>query len=120
MQWTLQSHETNDVATDGEVVWSGYPDAGIKLAMMLRITPTTVAKEPGRRGEHEVSRNTIRAGKAGLFRRTCGDELVCFLPLHTRLRVRKTPGLPCALRFRKRLRDADLGRKRAARTRTVI
>jgi hypothetical protein len=27
-------HETNDVATDGEVVWFWRPDAGAKLAMM--------------------------------------------------------------------------------------
>ena len=38
-----------------------------------------------------------RAGNAGLFRRTCGDLLACFLHLHARLRVRQTPGIPCAL-----------------------
>jgi hypothetical protein len=31
---------------------------------------------------------TIRAGNAGMFRRTCGDLLVCFFHLHARLRVR--------------------------------
>jgi hypothetical protein len=31
MRWTLQRHETNDVATDGEVVWFWRPDAGVKL-----------------------------------------------------------------------------------------
>src|SRR5262245_51911217 len=31
-RWTLQRHETNDVATDGEVVWSWPPDAEVKLA----------------------------------------------------------------------------------------
>ncbi len=43
---------TSDVAADGEVVWSWRPDAGAKLAMMLRITLTTVAKKPGHRGDH--------------------------------------------------------------------
>src|SRR5215475_11559567 len=38
-----------------------------------------------------------RAGNAGMFRRTCGDLLACFLHLHARLRVRRTPGIPCAL-----------------------
>jgi hypothetical protein len=51
---------TNGIGADGEVVWSWRPDAGAKLAMMLRITPMTVAKEPGHRGEHEVSRKPLR------------------------------------------------------------
>ena len=44
--------ETNDVVADGEVVWSWRPDAGVKLAMIFRITLMTVAKEPGHRGDH--------------------------------------------------------------------
>jgi hypothetical protein len=43
-----------------------------------------------------------RAGNAGMFRRTCGDLLACFLHLHARLRVRQTPGIPCALVSRRR------------------
>jgi hypothetical protein len=35
MRWTLRRHKTNDVATDGEVVWSWHPDAGVKLAKTL-------------------------------------------------------------------------------------
>src|SRR5690348_4308978 len=35
-----------------------------------------------------------------MFRRTCGDELVCVLPMHTRLRVRPASGIPCALCLR--------------------
>ena len=56
-------------------------------------------------GLHTASHNCTRlfifpcAGNAGLFRLTCGDELVCFLPLHTRLRVRPASGIPCALFF---------------------
>ena len=45
-------HETNDTIADGEVVWSWRPDAGVKLAMMLRITRTTGARKPGPRGDH--------------------------------------------------------------------
>jgi hypothetical protein len=33
----------------------------------------TVAKEPGHRGEHEVTVKTIACGNAGLFRWTRGD-----------------------------------------------
>jgi len=46
------SHETNEHIADGEVVWSWRPWAGVKLAMMLRITLTTVTTKPGHRGEH--------------------------------------------------------------------
>ena len=38
----------------------------------------TVAKEPGRRGEHEVSRKTIAQGKPALLRFTCGPTPVLF------------------------------------------
>src|SRR5215471_17896296 len=41
-----------------------------------------------------------RAGKAGLFRRTCGEYSYAFC-LHTRLRVPLASGLPCALCFRR-------------------
>ena len=44
-------HETNDVIADGEVAWSWRPDAGVKLAVMLRITLMTVARKPGHRGD---------------------------------------------------------------------
>jgi hypothetical protein len=51
---------TNDVEVDGEVVWFGRPDAGVKLAMMSEvfpgIAPMTVTTKPGRRGEHEGNR----------------------------------------------------------------
>jgi hypothetical protein len=35
-----------------------------------------------------------------MFRRACGDYSCAFL-LHTRLRVHQTPGIPCALLFRR-------------------
>ena len=40
---------TSDTNADGEVVWSCHPDAGVKLCGGVRTT--TVAKEPGHRGE---------------------------------------------------------------------
>jgi hypothetical protein len=36
---------------DGESVWSRCLDAGIKLAMMRRMTPVTVTRKPDHRGE---------------------------------------------------------------------
>jgi hypothetical protein len=56
---------TNDVAADGEVVWSWRPDAGVKFtdgksalpgADEPHIPQATVANKPGHRGEHEGNR----------------------------------------------------------------
>jgi hypothetical protein len=47
---------TNGTAADGEVVWFWRPDAGVKLATMLRIAPMTGAKKPGPREEREGNR----------------------------------------------------------------
>src|ERR1700753_111463 len=47
------------------------------------------ARSPGR-----VRRKPLKpfaCGNAGMYRRTCGDELVCFILSHTRLRVRVMP-----------------------------
>jgi hypothetical protein len=52
---------TSDADADGEVVCSCPPDAGVKL--VEAIPPTTVAKEPGHRGEHEVTVKTIAQGR---------------------------------------------------------
>jgi hypothetical protein len=62
MRWTRQCRKTSDTGADGEGVWSWRPDAGAKSAMMLRIAPMTGAKEPGPRGEHDISRKTIAQG----------------------------------------------------------
>jgi hypothetical protein len=49
---------------DGEVVWSWRPDAGAKFFCANKFArEMTVAKEPGHRGELEVSRKTIAQGK---------------------------------------------------------
>jgi hypothetical protein len=68
----------------------------------------TVAIKPGTPGRARDKPKTIAQGRPECF----GEPvvlLVCFLPLHTRLRVRKTPGFPCALRFRGHILDAQLG-----------
>jgi hypothetical protein len=38
---------------------------GVKLAMMLRITPMTVTTKPDHRGEREAAVKTIACGNAG-------------------------------------------------------
>ena len=47
--------KTTAPEADGKDVWARHPDAGVKFAAQaLRMT---VAKKPGRRGEHVISRN---------------------------------------------------------------
>ena len=89
-------HQTNAPATYGKAMWSCRPDAGVKLATMLRIAPMTETTKPGLRGEPGISRQPSR-GECRAFPATCGDLLVCFFVSHARLRARPAPGIPCAL-----------------------
>ena len=58
------ARETSALEADGKVVWSWRPDAGVKVAgLALR---TTGAKEPGPRGERDISRKTIARGMPGV------------------------------------------------------
>src|SRR5882762_3053701 len=57
----------------GEIVWSRHPDAGVKLCGKSR--RATVARKPGRRGEHAISRKTIARGRPECSVCTC--MLVC-------------------------------------------
>ena len=68
---------TNGADADGEVVWSWHPDAGAKLATMLRIALATVARKPGHRGERAISRKTIARGMPGDSGVTVVTTLVC-------------------------------------------
>jgi hypothetical protein len=76
------------------------PDAsmvGVKLAMMLRITPMMVTTKPDHQGEREISRKAVACGNAG-----CPGELVvtnacAFYTSRTRLRVQRAPGIPRSL-----------------------
>ena len=55
MRWTRAARETNAPTADGEVVWSRYPDADIKLVEAM-ILQAMVATKPGHQGEREVNR----------------------------------------------------------------
>src|SRR6202021_718110 len=54
------------------------------------------ARSPGR-ARRKPLKPLRREGRVS--RRTCGDYSCAFYPLHTRLRVRRAPGFPCALVF---------------------
>jgi hypothetical protein len=66
MRWTRQRRAlyvlANDAAAYGKAVWFWHPDAGVKFAQMR----TTVAKKPGHREEHGISRKTIAQGVPGV------------------------------------------------------
>jgi hypothetical protein len=49
---------TSGAEADGKIVWSWHPDAGVKLAG--DDLQATVAKKPGHRGEHAISRKPLR------------------------------------------------------------
>jgi hypothetical protein len=68
-----------------------------------------VARKPGHRGEHEVSRKTTAQGKPECFRFTCGPTPVLLVARGPR--VQSAPGFPCALCFQERAgSDPRLGR----------
>ena len=72
------------------------PDAPTLVSSLRYEAQATVAKEPGHRGEHEVSRKTIRAGKTGVI----PVEPVVLPPVlfvARGPRVQSAPGFPCAL-----------------------
>jgi hypothetical protein len=48
--------ETSGANADGEVVWSWRPDAGAKFSQEAISAKVTGAKEPGPRGERDISR----------------------------------------------------------------
>jgi hypothetical protein len=82
---------------------------------------TTVTRRIRRRGEHGISRKTIAQG-----RRIASAEPVCSCAfsfvhvLHTRPRVQRAPGFPCALCLSRNNVRAKLRARRAARTRRRV
>jgi hypothetical protein len=59
MRWTRKLARGRTLAdADGEAVWSRRPDAGVKSAR--KFLRATVARKPGHRGEHDISRKPPR------------------------------------------------------------
>src|SRR5215510_283044 len=105
MRWTRVLRLTSAISADGEVVWSWRPDAGAKFCSLSRVT---VAKEPGHRGEHEVSRKPSRRES----RNASVEPVVlppCFL-LHGTHGCNRHPAFPAPSVFEERVEsDANLG-----------
>ena len=87
------------------------PMAGVKFLGSSRFLGMTVTNKLwSRRGEHGISRKPLR--REG---RSVSAEPVCscafpLCKLHTRPRVQRAPGLPCALCFLRANEFATLGR----------
>jgi hypothetical protein len=111
-----------DERTDAndEVAWSWRPDAGAKfLERATRALGATVAKEPGHRGEREVSRKTTRAGKAGVNPVEPVVLLPCFL-LHGTHGCNRHPAFPAPSALKEGQNRRKARAYRAARMRTHI
>jgi hypothetical protein len=59
---------TNSADADGEVVWFRRPDAGVKFAMMLRITRMTVTIKPVTEESTKETVKTIAQGRPDCLR----------------------------------------------------
>ena len=57
---------TGEPDADGKIVWSWRPDAGAKFSREAISAKVTVAKEPGHRGERDISRKPLR-GECRVF-----------------------------------------------------
>jgi hypothetical protein len=102
-------HETNDVAADGEVVWSWRPDAGAKLAKTL----TRLASDGGKR-----ARSPGRARRKPLKPLRREGRVISAVPVVlprafccTRtMGVSRHPAFPAPSSFDEGDSDANLGR----------
>ena len=92
----------------GEVVWSWRPDAGVKFRGNFVRRRWQESPVTGESTKQAVK--TIAQGKLGVSGGPVVTTLVCFLHLHTRLRVQRASGFPCALCFLGRMVHAQPGR----------
>src|ERR1700680_1897604 len=74
-----------------------------------------VAKEPGHRGEHDISFKTIACGNAGRFRCTrCYSCAFYHYKVHTRPRVQRASGVPHALFWAEEMHTSGASRREIA------
>ena len=85
-----------------------------------RFQGATVAKEPSHRGELAISRKAIAQGMSDVLRCPVCSCAASFCTLHTRPRVQRASGIPCALWILGGEEFARPGRKRAAGMRSMF
>jgi hypothetical protein len=98
MRWTLWSRETSAPMRTAKSCGPGAPTLALSFRRDTIPAKVTGAKEPGPRGEHEVTVKTIAQGRPDDPAPPVATT-VCFLPMHTGRGCELAPGLPCALLF---------------------
>jgi hypothetical protein len=101
---------------DGEVVWFGRRGAGAK-SLSSKLPGGDGGKKAVLREEHEVSRNPSRRESRDASAALYARVRVLMRKLHTRPRVQRAPGFPCALAFREGRKLRKARALDAARTR---
>jgi hypothetical protein len=104
-----------DASSDVRCGWRtakacGPGTPGLVPSLQVMILQATVTKRSWTPGRARSSVNTIAQGMSDCFGVPVVNLLVCFLLLHARPRVHKTPGIPCALFLSRDKVDAQLGR----------
>jgi hypothetical protein len=94
----LTAQLTRAPDADGEDVWSRRPDAGVKFALRSAGDGGYQARTP-RRARDKPLKPLRRECRSVSAEPVCSCAFFCAV-LHTRPRVQRAPGVPCALRFR--------------------
>ena len=90
--------KTNAVVAYGEIVWVRRPDAGVKFWGSQRCPRAMVSQKAGSPGRSRISRKAIAQGRPDASAKPVCSCAAFLLQLsHMRPRVRRAPGLPCAL-----------------------
>src|SRR3569832_2554352 len=98
MRWTLWRERRTRVKRTAKSCGPDIPTL-ISGATRERCHPRR-HKSPVSGASTKETVKTVRAGNAGMFGVPVVDLTACFHSLHAELRVRKTPGIPCALSSR--------------------
>ncbi len=105
-------------ATPKRTAKSCGPDAPTLASRSRSLLASDGGKKARSPGRSRISRKNHCVGNAGCFR-CLRCEYSCAYSntkAHTRLRVHRAPGIPCALCFSRDMLAASLGRNRAARS----
>ena len=118
MRWTRMALLTRALEADGEVVWFRHPKGWCQVRAHARATVARVQGSPRRaRISLKPSRRESRMPPLHLYARVPPTST----PSHTRPRVQRAPGFPCALSIGGRTENSSKPRaNRAARSRRCV
>ena len=122
------ARKTNDADAYGKTVWSWHPLLVSSrrrccgpTGLRCNLNPlATVTRRIRRRGERDISRKAIAQGMSDCLRCPVCSCAHFLCTLHTRPRVQRASGIPCALYFRGRKISSKPRAQCAARTRSRV